>query len=231
MEGPGRRLQSLYPLSGLYLASGMPAANHTPTAPPFRISRTGVSQVPVRAGVKRALIREVPVRVERHTPGIVLRRRGSGPAEQRRKDARAGIRSDTIARSQKQAASLDPNVSIGCDGRIEVGDPPRSCRIDSAYNVKVDGARRGHAGHGNDPDTAAKLEVRIFLGRSDAGDGHRYERDQQSENHGPRRFAIANYPTLLAVQIILLIQTFEFAKDTQRPRKALDALASKRPNV
>src|SRR5438477_1204302 len=47
-------------LEGLYLASGMPAANHTGDAPPLRISRTGVSQVSVRAGANRALIRKSP---------------------------------------------------------------------------------------------------------------------------------------------------------------------------
>jgi len=149
---------------------------------------------------------EVPVSVKSHTIRTVRSSRGGWPAEERSENARPGIRADTIAGCQKQAASLDLDAPFGCHIRIEICDPPWSRRIYTAYNVKVDGPGRGHTGNGNDPDAAPEFQLRIFLGRNDASDRHCYKRYQQSTDHGPRRSAIMKYSTVLAVQIILLMR-------------------------
>src|SRR5437899_3563129 len=122
---------------------------------------------------------EVPVSGQRYAGFVEGGGCGGRPAEKRGVNARSCVGSNAIPSRQKQAASSDPDVSIGLHYCIQVGDPPRSSGIHTAYDVEVDCPIRGDAGYRNDPNAALEFHVHVVLSGGDASESECDERHHE----------------------------------------------------
>jgi hypothetical protein len=105
-------------------------------------------------------------------PGFVESGGRSGrPTEERGVNARPSVGSDAIASRQKQTASSYDNVPIRSHDCDEVINPPRAGRINTPYNVEIDGPIRGNTSNRYDPNPSLEFHDRIVLSGRDASEG------------------------------------------------------------